>query len=215
MTGAGFYEQQKFRPTGLALVVALHAAALAALVLVKGPEVIFDPPVRTTIDFIPLPKDPPEDPPPPVEADNPPPPSTEFTAPQRDFETTTTGPETTQEPRQEDRWADATSTLSRDIPDLPPVRVSALFDPRFARDQQPPYPTSEERAQREGQVRIRVTIGADGRVRAVQRLSATSDAFWRSTERHALSRWRFRPATVDGRPVESTKDLTITFQIQV
>ena len=64
-------------------------------------------------------------------------------------------------------------------------------------------------------MRLRVTIGADGRVKAVQRLDATSDAFWRSTERHALSRWRFRPATVDGRPVESTKVLTITFQIEV
>ena len=107
--------------------------------------------------------------------------------------------------------------LNDGTPDLPPppVRVEAQFDPRFAADLQPPYPPSEEAAQREGRVRIRLTIGADGRVKAVQRLSATSDAFWRATERHALSRWRFRPATVDGRPVESSKVMNLTVRIEV
>ena len=214
MTGAGFYEPQKFRPTGLALVVALHAAALGALVLVKGPEFVTELPARTKVIFIPLPEVPPENPPPPVE-DNPPPRPTEFTAPRQETVILNKGPVTTQEPQERVAFADAGSSLSRDIPDLPPVRVDALFDPRFAADQQPPYPTREHRAQRGGQVRIRVTIGADGRVKAVQRLSATSDAFWQATERHALNRWRFRPATIDGRPVESTKTLTITFQIEV
>jgi len=51
-------------------------------------------------------------------------------------------------------------------------------------------------------------------VTAVQRLSATSDAFWRVTERQALSRWRFRPATVDGRPVETSREMTVTFRIE-
>ena len=214
MTGAGFYEPQKFRPTGLALVVALHAAALGALVLVKGPEFVTELPARTKVIFIPLPEDPPEMPPPPVE-DNPPPRPTEFTAPRQETIILNKGPVATQEPQERAAFADAGSALSRDIPDLPPVRVDALFDPRFAADQQPPYPTREHRAQRGGQVRILVTIGADGRVKAVQRLSATSDAFWQATQRHALNRWRFRPATIDGRPVESTKTLTITFQIEV
>ena len=69
-------------------------------------------------------------------------------------------------------------------------------------------------AQAQGDVRVRVTIGTNGRVIAVQMLSATSDAFWRVTERQALTRWRFRPATVDGRPVESTKLMNLHFQIQ-
>ena len=54
----------------------------------------------------------------------------------------------------------------------------------------------------------------NGRVTAVERLSATSDAFWRATQRQALSRWRFRPATLDGRPVEGIKVMTVTFRIQ-
>jgi protein TonB len=50
-------------------------------------------------------------------------------------------------------------------------------------------------------------------VRAVARVSATSEAFWAAAERQALSRWRFRPATLDGRPVESTKVMTVHFRI--
>jgi len=214
MTGAGFYEPQKFLPTGLALVVALHAAALGALVLVKGPQIITELPRRTEVIFIPLPEDPPENPPPPTE-DNPPPRPTEFTAPREETVILNKGPATTQEPREDYAAVTGTGTIGNDIPDLPPVRLDALFDPRYARYQQPPYPTREHRAQRGGQVRIRVTIGADGRVKAVQRLSATSDAFWLATERHAREHWRFRPATIDGNPVESTKTLTVTFQIEV
>ena len=78
---------------------------------------------------------------------------------------------------------------------------------------QPPYPASEQRLGREGRVTIRVLIGIDGRVAAAERVRATSDAFYRATEQHALRHWRFRPATVDGRPVESRKSITVEFRL--
>jgi protein TonB len=78
---------------------------------------------------------------------------------------------------------------------------------------QPPYPASEQRAGSEGTVVVLLTIGADGRVKAVRRISAASEAFWRATERHALRHWRFKPATVDGVPVESTQRLTVHFRL--
>ena len=93
-------------------------------------------------------------------------------------------------------------------------RVEAQFDPRYADDLQPPYPPSEQRLERDGIVRVRLTIGSDGRVKTIERLSATSDAFWRSTQRHALARWRFRPATLDGSPVESSKVMNVYFRIE-
>ena len=62
-------------------------------------------------------------------------------------------------------------------------------------------------------MRVRVLIGADGRVKEIVRLSATSDAFWEATRRRALARWRFRPATEDGRPVESSMTLTVNFEL--
>jgi protein TonB len=60
---------------------------------------------------------------------------------------------------------------------------------------------------------VRVTIGPDGRVTSVEEVSATSPAFFQATQRHALSRWRFKPATVDGRPVQSSKVLSVQFKL--
>ena len=74
-----------------------------------------------------------------------------------------------------------------------PALVGPQLDPRYARDLQPDYPAEETRAAREGRVVVRVLIGIDGRVRQVERTSATSDAFWRATQRQALAHWRFSP----------------------
>jgi protein TonB len=60
---------------------------------------------------------------------------------------------------------------------------------------------------------IRVTVGPDGRVKSAEKVRATTDAFYEATERHARARWRFRPATVDGRPVEARKTLTVEFRL--
>jgi protein TonB len=96
---------------------------------------------------------------------------------------------------------------------LPPL-MAAAQDPRFAKDFQPAYPASELRAQRDGIVRIRVLIGVDGRVKAAESLSATSDAFFEATRRQALSKWRFKPATRGGVPQESWKSMSVRFEIK-
>lgn len=215
MTAGGFFEQKSTSPTGFATVVALHVAALGALALVKGP-VIVDPPTPIDIYDVIVPPDP--------EPEPEPPPRTE---PQRQQPTVVT-----MVPPVIDRQIPA--PIFHDPPvqpqpvpappaprvelarvELPPsVRIAAEMDPRYAGDLQPPYPPSMERAQRGGSVRVRVTIGTDGRVKAVERISATHDAFWEATERHALARWRFRPATLDGRPIESSKTMNVTFRIE-
>ncbi|MDT8760686.1 energy transducer TonB [Sphingomonas psychrotolerans] len=97
-------------------------------------------------------------------------------------------------------------------PPLPPL-VAAEQDPRFARDFQPAYPSSELRAQRDGAVRIRILIGTDGRVKAAEPVSATSDAFFEATRRQALAKWRFKPATRGGVPQESWKIMNVRFEI--
>jgi protein TonB len=95
---------------------------------------------------------------------------------------------------------------------MPPL-IGAEQDGRFARDFQPGYPSIELRAQRDGVVRIKVLIGTDGRVKAAQSVSATSDAFFDATRRQALSKWRFKPATRGGVPQESWKTLTVRFEL--
>lgn len=218
MTQAGFMEPRKLSPTGLAVVVTMHAAALGALALMKGPEIIKRMSPIELIDIRQPPVPPPEPPPEPVRQDPRPAQRPTFIDDVRPvidlptyIEPVTVGqsdPVIIRDP------PGPVIVEPRVEPTPPPVRVAAEFDPRYAGDQQPPYPPAEERAGREGTVRLRVTVGADGRVKSVQRLNASSDAFWRATERHALARWRFRPATVDGRPIESTKLLTINFRLQ-
>ncbi|EPR16993.1 biopolymer transporter TonB [Sphingobium indicum IP26] len=100
------------------------------------------------------------------------------------------------------------------IPPLPePVLAEASIDPRALAAFQPDYPGAMIRQGMEGKVVVRVTIGPDGRVIDIERLSAADEAFWIATQRHALRKWRFRPATRDGVPVSSTKVLTVHFRL--
>ena len=216
MTQRGFMEPRKLSPTGLTVVIAMHAAALGALAFLKAPEVLRDVTRTIIYDVTPDPIPEPDTPPPPRDQVQPRP--SVVDQPRTIVDTNRTGPALDDRPVPD---IPAIPDRGNDIVDQPrvepvpePVRVAAEFDPRYAGDQQPPYPATEERAGREGSVRVRVTVGTDGRVKGVQRLSATSEAFWRATERHAMARWRFRPATVDGRPIESSKTLTIYFRLQ-
>lgn len=95
-----------------------------------------------------------------------------------------------------------------------PILVAAAIDPRFANAFQPDYPASERRMEREGLVKIRVRIGADGRVKQALQVAATSDAFWRAAEQQALRKWRFTPATRDGVPEESWRTMTLSFVLR-
>lgn len=94
-----------------------------------------------------------------------------------------------------------------------PVLVAASIDPRARRSFQPEYPGAMIRQGAGGWVKVRVTIGPDGRVAGIEKLSATDEAFWTATQRHALRAWRFRPATRDGVPVESSQVLTVRFRL--
>ncbi len=102
-------------------------------------------------------------------------------------------------------------TGTRPVETPAPVMVGVSIDPRFADRFQPAYPPFEQREGRDGQVVVRVLVGTDGRVKAIERVSATSDAFFAATRRHALSQWRFSPATRDGTAIESWYRMSVTF----
>lgn len=99
-----------------------------------------------------------------------------------------------------------------DPPKPAPVLVDAAPDARA--EFQPAYPPSERRAGTEGSVTVRVLIGADGRVKQVEQVRTAAAAFFEVTKRQALSRWRFRPATRDGVPVESWRTMTLRFVLE-
>lgn len=224
MAANSFLEQKQGSPLGFGAVIMLHGAAIAAVLLVKGPEWIrvIDQPI--VVEMIPPDEIPPVEPLPqpqdqqvrqpltrmdvsPIIIDTPIRDLTSTPAPTLDAPTRTAGVD-----------PGPVREVQRELVEIPrtpriPARTDSLFDPRFAGSQQPPYPESEIRAEREGVVSLRITIGPDGRVVSAQRISATNDAFWRATERQALNRWRFRPATEDGRPVQSVKTMNIRFRL--
>ena len=92
-----------------------------------------------------------------------------------------------------------------------PVMVDAFIDPRYQNLLQPPYPPEEQRAGNSGRVVLRVLVGTDGRVKQVEKVSAASDAFFAAAQRQALGKWRFKPATQDGVPIEQWKTMSLRF----
>lgn len=99
-------------------------------------------------------------------------------------------------------------------PPAAPKLMFAELDPRFAGAFQPDYPASEQRREVEGSAKVRVLIGTNGRVKAVELLSTDSPGFFEETKRRALARWRFKPATRGGVAEESWKVMTVHFQIR-
>jgi periplasmic protein TonB len=217
MPEGGFLEQKPRSPTGLAIVIIGHAAVLSALALSKMemPIEIVRGPIE--VRNIPIPKEPPPIPPEPkAEPQVVPQHRSLITPPDPIIRTETKSAFVV--PKQEPvelSWATTKPGPIVVDPPLPPkplpdpVRMEARLDPRS--ELLPPYPPEEQRAEREGNVTIRVVIGADGRVKRAEKVSAASEAFWRATERHAIRNWRFKPATLDGKPVESTKVMTVRF----
>lgn len=219
-----FLTPRKSNAASLATVVALHGAALTALALSKMEMPIkeYIPPL--IVDSFKIDPPPPEviPEPKPVPIPNPAPRS-ELTAvdpiietPSRSSVEAEAKPPVTPpyDPGPVGKVELKDGNGAPVIEPKPPVRVEAQIDGRYSRDLQPPYPPSEQRMGNEGTVTVRVTIGANGRVKAVSRVSAASDAFYKATERHALRSWRFKPATVDGKAVESEKVMTVHFRIE-
>jgi protein TonB len=218
MYANGFLEQKRRSPAGLATVIALHGAAIGALIMFGTTVFKREAESRLVAINITAPVIPPEVPPPPPSPQTPQQLSTPTVTPQivtpvvPTIVSQVTPPTVYQPPlTPPGPRIEIASAATPVIP--PPIRHAAEVDPRYRDALQPPYPREQEAAQRTGSVRVRITIGTDGRVTGIEQLFATNDSFWRVTQRQALGRWRFRPATVDGRPVVSTMLMTVTFRI--
>jgi protein TonB len=207
---------KRFSPAGAGAALAVNGALIAGLILAFAPVIMIKtpPPILNTYD---VPDDPP--PPPPIDeikpkVDNPSPAPLPFT-PKAEVPTHV-DPIIPSYPVQPEikpvinPGTGAGTEVIHETPAPPPL-IGAFVDPRYARDFQPEYPGAEIRTGREGMVAVRVLIGADGRVKAIEQVNATSAAFFEATRRQALAHWRFKPATRGGVPQESWKTMTVRF----
>ncbi|HEU4961803.1 MAG TPA: TonB family protein [Sphingomonas sp.] len=205
-------------PVGLGASLTINAAVILALAY-AAPHVIPMRQPTTLVDLIPI-----EPPPPPIPEPSPQPrhaAAPQPTAPEPKVDLTKTTPTidfVRLPPIDLDLKGDgplggAGPSPSPSATPLPPL-VGASADPRFAGDFQPTYPPSERRAGHEGEVVVRVLIGIDGRVKQIEKVSATSDAFFAATRERALGTWRFKPATRGDVPVEQWKTMRVRFVLE-
>ncbi|MGB5482898.1 TonB family protein [Parasphingorhabdus sp.] len=97
------------------------------------------------------------------------------------------------------------------VPD--PVIVGARLNTRYAAEFQPAYPVGLLRREQEGEVSVRVLVGANGRVKDIELIDSPHVDFWTATRKQALKKWRFTAATKDGKPIESWMTLKVRFEI--
>jgi protein TonB len=215
MHATGYLESRSRHPVALVAAVTLNLAAVGVM-LAYNPQIVgITPPKETEFKKFPIPLKPekpverqkvrqphPSDPQPRSDP-QPPPPDTSKTI-------VTTGPTP---------WPDfpppppipTGDPIAK--PDPIPVLINASVDPRYAEALQPVYPPNLERQEIEGRATVRVQVGTDGRVMAVELIQADDPGFFAATRDQALRRWRFRPATRDGQPVVSWVTKTVVFKV--
>lgn len=207
---SSFLGQSRHSGSGLAIVIGLHGAALAIAFLMKSGVITMvdtgEPTEVINIIEEPVPAPLPQRPE--VESELIPPPVVTLTP----------------VPTSPDRIVSAQLPEIQTTPPLPsvtpivevapePVLTAARIHPSHRGALQPRYPAGPLRQEIEGSCTIRVHIAANGRVIAAEPIRATHPAFCEATQRQALRRWRFEPATRDGVAVDSWQQHVVEFRI--
>ena len=81
------------------------------------------------------------------------------------------------------------------------ARSAPHVDATWSGNVPPPYPTMARRMGDQGEVRLDVHVGADGRVTEVRLRQSSGSTLLDRTAIDTVRKWRFKPATVDGQPV--------------
>ncbi|HVZ19246.1 MAG TPA: TonB family protein, partial [Terriglobales bacterium] len=89
---------------------------------------------------------------------------------------------------------------------------SAFIAARVVTQPLPAYPETARTANREGAVVLLITVNTAGRVSQARVLAG--DPMLSAPASAAVQSWLYEPAKVDGRPVESTVRVTLTFHLQ-
>lgn len=211
------FAERKRHPRALVAIVAAHAALLTAVMMAKMdlPQA-FSPPI-TKVDLIPEPKAPPPATPEPRAVPEPArsvvdQPIALVPMPVDPRPAVDSSPMPFPEP------GPVISVAPRPAVDIAPKPVPPLVrtGPRFATPDsrlRPPYPPSKLHLGEEAALRLKLRIGASGRVTAVEPVGFADPAFLRAARRHLIAHWRYRPASEGGQAVASSTVITLQFQL--
>ncbi len=238
MTGSTYLQtHSKRKPWGLGVVVLLHLlafwaiqAGLARDIGRQLPQVVqaillqeTPPPPPPKIDPPPAPLPPPPKPqaPPPVAPAPPPPVAAPSPMPTAQVPPVEVAVAPSTAPKQ------AITAVASSAPPPPPASAAAPAAPARLAPQartpanvsaadcdKPDYPSASRRMEEEGTVSLRFLVGVDGKV--IQSEIEKSSGFKRLDEaaRAGLSKCRFQPATVDGRPEQAWASMKYTWRLE-
>jgi periplasmic protein TonB len=97
----------------------------------------------------------------------------------------------------------------------PPVKTSVYISAEYAATNvKPAYPAMSKRYGEQGTVVLRVLVNADGTAGQVEIRTSSGYPLLDESARTAVQRWRFRPATSDGKPVADWFLIPIPFKLQ-
>jgi protein TonB len=204
-------------PSALVLILAGHAALIAAVMAAKMDIVPLPPIDPTRLIEIPIAPSPP----PPPEPTTKPKPVDQVTQPafiDRTASIVDMNAPLSSGLAQGTSLDDITAVIGTDLsfvdpPEPAPVRLAARFNtPTSAL--KPPYPNDKLRLEEEATLRLRLTIDARGRVTAVEPVGAADPSFLEAARRHIIRAWRYKPATEDGVAVSSSTVITLSFRLE-
>jgi len=197
-------------PNALLLVISAHVALVAVVMSAKMdlPRRILEPPIPVTL--YPVPHDPPPRPQPPVAHPLPNPmPQPPIPIPHADDESTVTDTGPIDAGPIADGGALGATGHSDPIK-LAPVRHEPQLLTPFSQ-LRPPYPASKLASEEEAVLTLRLTIDNEGRVIAVEPIGRADRVFVDAARRYIMARWRYAPATEDGRAIGSSLTVTMKF----
>jgi len=207
LDGGRYGESKRLSLPGLVAIVIAHAVALYALTAFdviafkKKPEPI-------VIDLVQEQAPPPEivPPAPPPPSDVPPPPDQPAPLIASTAQTVTPPPIVVAPPP-------PAPVAAIEAPPPPAPIIPPDVDAATMSNPPPVYPIESRRRHEQGTVRLRVVITVEGRVKDIS--VARSSGFERLDKAalDAVRKWRFRPGTQAGLPVEAVGTLAIPFQL--
>jgi len=106
--------------------------------------------------------------------------------------------------------------IEPEAPKLPqpaqPVVVSDYKGPELLSRVEPVYSAFARNSRLQGSVKISATIGADGVPRNLSVVGGNATLAEMGLE--AVRQWRYKPATLNGQPVESQTNISFNFQLR-
>ena len=204
-------ERRRFSPAALSLIVGAHAVALVAVMTARMnlPDSTSEPPLF--IRSIALPDEPK---PPKPKAPNTPS-TTTYTLPNPVIDPPPMpGPAAEPLPPAP---APNPGVGAAVYPPAPPIDPPVVRrGPRFttpADDVRPPYPDAMRAQEKEGVLRLRLSIDERGRVVAVDPVGKAEPAFLAAARRHILKAWRYAPAMEGDRAIAASTVITLEFKL--